>query len=43
ISRQAVTNKFLGEALTLDWIVRSFAALGVGLEMKQSSRHSIAA
>lgn len=43
ISRQAVTNKFLGEALTLDWIVRSFAVLGIGLEMKQSLHHSLAA
>lgn len=43
ISRQAVTNKFLGETLTLDWIVRAFTVLGVGLEMKQSPRNSIAA
>ena len=42
ISRQAVTNKFLGETLTLDWIVRAFAVLGVGLEMKKSSQYSLA-
>ncbi|MBF0107216.1 MAG: hypothetical protein HQM16_18040 [Deltaproteobacteria bacterium] len=35
ITRQAVTNKFLGEALSLDWLVRAFAALGVGFEMKE--------
>lgn len=43
ISRQAVTNKFLGETLSLDWLVRAFAALGVGFEMKQSSRTALAA
>lgn len=37
ISRQAVTNKFLGETLSLDWIVRAFAALGVGLIMRQAA------
>lgn len=37
ISRQAVTNKFLGETLSLDWIVRAFAALGVGIEMRQAA------
>ncbi|MBF0107371.1 MAG: helix-turn-helix domain-containing protein [Deltaproteobacteria bacterium] len=35
ITRQAVTNKFLGETLSLDWLVRAFAALGVGIEMKE--------
>ena len=34
ITRQAVTNKFLGEALTMDWIIRAFSVLGIGLEVK---------
>lgn len=33
VSRQAVTNKFLGETLTIDWLVRAFAALGIKINL----------
>lgn len=40
ISRQAVTNKFLGETLTIDWLIRSFAALGIKINLSMpENRH----
>ena len=43
ISRQAVTNKFLGETLTIDWIVRAFAALGIKINLSMPSNRPDAA
>lgn len=34
VTRQAVTNKFLGEALSLDWLMRAFSALGLVVDFK---------
>ena len=43
ITRQAVTNKFLGETLTIDWIIKAFAALGIKINLSMpENRHDLA-